>query len=155
MKASSFRGVSALLIMAILILPSPAQSGETGAGLSEATKGGIGCLAVSAVVMSASLWAGPSELIMIAAGGLLVPSGATPLLVSLTATLIAASCGVGFAATPAALWLTEQAGVIFGNDTRGSPGTTEAYSRPKAVLVADGRRQKKLGADTLTAQPPL
>lgn len=96
--------------------------------LSEATKGGIGCLVTSGAVLATGLWAGGSELVMIAAGGLLVPSGVTPLMVGLTATVVVASCGVGSAATPATLWLAEQMGII--------AGTTEATIKVDANYKA-------------------
>lgn len=81
------------------------------ANLSEATQSGIGCLVAGSAALGTALWAGPSEVVMIAAGGLLVPSGTTPLLVGLTATVAVASCSVGMAATPAVLWAIEQVGL--------------------------------------------
>lgn len=114
MRFSSLKSMWLLVFLVTAICTTPVYATESDQGISQATKEGIGCIAVSAVAMTAALWAGPSEVIMIAAGGLLVPSGVTPLLASLTGTLIAASCSVGSAATPATLWLAEQVGIIQG-----------------------------------------
>lgn len=117
MKAVSLRFIFLLTALAMLGFSAPSYSGEqnTHTGLSEATQRSIGCLTMTSAAMLASLMAGPSEMIMIAAGGLLVPSGFTPLMVSLTATLGMFSCNVGYEATPVALWLAEQVGVIPAN----------------------------------------
>lgn len=123
-----------LLLMLTISFATSTYATEAEVGLSEDTQGAIGCLTVSSVAMAASMWAGPSELIMIAAGGLLVPSGATPLLVSLTATLIAASCSIGNDATPAALWLAEQMGVISGTNAP-APDTTRTFNRASDAYV--------------------
>jgi hypothetical protein len=93
---------------------APVWGAEANQGWSDATKSGIGCLVASGSALTASLWAGPNEVVMIAAGGSLVSSGTTPLLVALTATLVAATCSVGYAATPAVLWLVEQTEVLLG-----------------------------------------
>lgn len=97
-------------LMASTVVTTSAYADATNSGLSEATQAGIGCLVASSAAMTAALWAGPSETVMVAAGGLLVPSGTTPLLVGLTATVAVASCGVGTAATPAVMWFAEQIG---------------------------------------------
>lgn len=112
---TSFRKTLLLSIPLVArMIFTPTYASDSNSGLSEATQGGIGCLVASSAAMAASLWAGPSETVMVAAGGLLVPSATTPLLVGLTATVVVASCGVGTAATPALLWFAEQIGITSG-----------------------------------------
>ena len=84
---------------------APADQG----GLSDATKQGIGCIvgATSALGYAAYV-AGATETLMIAAGGLLAPSVTPTLWLGLTATVAAATCSMGAAATPAVLWAVEQ-----------------------------------------------
>lgn len=85
--------------------PAAADAG----GLSDATKQGIGCLVTSGTMMSyAALWAGASESLMIAAGGLLSPSMSSTLWLGLTSTVAAATCSLGASATPVVLWAIEQ-----------------------------------------------
>jgi len=102
--------------------------------LSEATKGGIGCLVAAGATMAASLWAGGTEVIMIAGGGSLAASSVTTVFMGLTVTAVAWSCAVGFAATPAILWFAEQVNTLFG-DSRGSPASTSVYLEPKSILA--------------------
>jgi hypothetical protein len=134
MRASSLKIILLLLALTTGFATSTCAA-EAEVGLSEDTQGAIGCLSLSSVVMTAAMWAGPSELIMIAAGGLLVPSGTTPLVVSLTATLIAASCSIGSEATPVALWFAEQTGMISGASTS-APDTTRASTNASDAYVA-------------------
>ena len=86
------------------------------AGLTDATKQGIGCLVTSgATVGFATFMAGATESLMIAAGGLLVPSTAPTLWLGLFSTMAAATCGLGAIATPAVLWAVEQRDNIAAN----------------------------------------
>lgn len=97
--------------MAILILNlscAYAEEENTDTSIQE----GIGCALLTGVTMIGSFSAGPGELIMIAGGGSLAPSATAPLMISLTATVYAAACGIGMAATPAALWFFEQIGTF-------------------------------------------
>ena len=92
--------------------PPAADSG----GLSDATKQGIGCLATSgAMITYTTFWAGATESLMIAAGGLLVPSMTPTLWLGLASTVVAATCALGAAATPAVLWAIEQKDNIAAN----------------------------------------
>lgn len=92
--------------------PAAADSG----GLSDATKQGIGCLVTSgAAVTYATIWAGATESLMIAAGGLLVPSMTPTLWLGLTSTVVAATCAIGATATPVVLWAIEQKDNIAAN----------------------------------------
>jgi hypothetical protein len=134
MKTVSLRIIFLLTAWAMLAFSTPSYSSEPQTGLSEGTQKSIGCLSLASVALLASVWAGPSEMIMIAAGGLLVPSGFTPLMVSLTATLGVLSCGVGYEATPAALWLAEQVGVIPANPNA-APDTGQRNIPSDTLLV--------------------
>ncbi|KOR31155.1 hypothetical protein TI04_02330 [Achromatium sp. WMS2] len=136
-----------LVALLLALATSPIVHAETSnsgdSGLSESTQAGIGCLVGSAFGMGMSLWAGPSEVIMIAAGGLLVPSATAPLLASLTATVVAASCGIGVSLTPVTLWVAEQVGVI-------APKTEPTADVGSTVTVA--RQGPLLGLIPTTAK---
>lgn len=100
-----------LIVVSILNLsPLTALAEEENSDAS--IQQGIGCALMTGATMIGSFAAGPGELIMIAGGGSLAPSATAPLMISLTATVYAAACGIGMAATPAALWFFEQIGVF-------------------------------------------
>lgn len=99
---------------AALELP-PADDSE---GLSDATKQGIGCLAAGGATMAyAVIWAGATETLLIAAGGMLLPSAASTLWLGLVSTVAAATCSLGATATPVVLWAIEQKDNIVANLT--------------------------------------
>jgi len=86
------------------------------AGLSDATKQGVGCLVGAGSALTyAAFAAGATESLMIAAGGLLAPSATPTLWLGLTATVAAATCAMGAAATPVVLWAVEQKDNIAAN----------------------------------------
>ena len=133
MRDAFFRGVFVLIVGMFLAFSSLVRADDAptgdGGGLSDGTKAGIGCVVASGGALLAALAAGPNELVMVAAGGTLVPSATTPLMVGLTATVFAATCSVGIAATPFVLWLSEQVGSVLnwlggGNDA--PPATTKS-----------------------------
>jgi hypothetical protein len=149
-----------LIAMTLSPLPAPVraeeQAGDQNAGLSDATKGGIGCLVTSGAMISAALAAGPSELLMVAAGGLLVPSRTSALLMGLTGALLGATCSVGIAATPAVLWFTEQAGVVL-DSLRGSGSAMvagTAHEPTAAHAVAGERSEGTLGLRIAQSSSP-
>ncbi|CAK0746460.1 membrane hypothetical protein [Gammaproteobacteria bacterium] len=152
MKVCSFRVVFVLMAVIFLTLSPQAWAEEEREGLSDATKGGIGCLAAVGGTLAASLLAGPSELVMVAAGGTLSPSATTPLLVSLTATLFVATCSMGIAATPAVLWFSEQVGVVFDGLRGRGASTIDTHRRPEPTLAVTGKQSDGIGAGTLVVQ---
>ena len=94
---------------------APAAAADAG-WLSDATKQGIGCLATSGATMAyTTFWAGATESLMIAAGGLLSPASTPTLWLGLASTVVAATCSLGAAATPVVLWATEQKDNIVAN----------------------------------------
>ena len=96
--------------------PAAAAPAAADAGLSDATKQGIGCLVTSGATMAyTTFWAGAVESLMIAAGGLLSPASTPTLWLGLASTVVAATCSLGAAATPAVLWATEQKDNIVAN----------------------------------------
>ncbi len=95
---------------------SAAPAADDTGGLSDATKQGIGCLATSgAAIVYTTFWAGATESLMIAAGGLLAPSMTPTLWLGLASTVVAATCALGATATPAVLWAVEQKDNILAN----------------------------------------
>ncbi|CAK0780050.1 membrane hypothetical protein [Azospirillaceae bacterium] len=73
---------------------------------------GLGCAAMATTAMAAAYLSSPTEVIMLIAGGLLVPSSSSLLALSLTSTLVGGSCAIGALATPGVLYLADQAGPI-------------------------------------------
>ncbi len=97
-------------------LPPAAPSANVPAGLSDATKQGIGCLATAGgTVAYATFWAGATETLMVASGGMLLPSMGPTLWLGLVSTVIAATCALGATATPFVLWTVEQKDNIAAN----------------------------------------
>ena len=95
-------------------------------GLSDSLKQGIGCVAAGTGSAAYATLVGANETLMITAGGLLVPSSTSTLWLGLMSTLVAGTCSLGAAATPAVLWAYEQKDNI---------GANLAY---QASLLADG-----------------
>lgn len=63
------------------------------------------CVAGATTGMVASYIAGPSEVIMLVVGGLVVPSSSSILFWGLFGTIAAAGCTIGSLVTPATSWL--------------------------------------------------
>ena len=119
--------------------------GETG-GLSDATKQGIGCLAASGATLTyATFVAGATELVMIAAGGLLVPSMTSTLWLGLTATVVATTCALGATATPAVLWAVEQKDNLEANLAWTMRRTEAGVAELFAPSAGSGSRQTDAG----------
>ena len=96
--------------------PAAAPAAADAGGLSDATKQGIGCLVTSGATLTyATFWAGATESLMIAAGGLLSPATTPTLWLGLASTVVAATCSLGAAATPVVLWANEQKDNIVAN----------------------------------------
>lgn len=101
-------GIANMVVAQAADQSAPAPAADAG-GLSDATKQGIGCLATAGGSLAYTTYvAGATETLMLAAGGLLAPSSTPTLWLGLTATLVAATCALGSAATPAVLWAVEQ-----------------------------------------------
>lgn len=84
-----------------------ASSGDQ-EGPSDTLKQGIGCVVAGTGAATYATLAGATETLMVSAGGLLVPSAASTLWLGLMSTLLAGTCSLGAAATPAVLWAFEQ-----------------------------------------------
>ncbi|CAK0744261.1 conserved membrane hypothetical protein [Gammaproteobacteria bacterium] len=63
------------------------------------------CVAGATAGMAAAYTAGPSEVIMLVVGGMVVPSSSSVLFLGLFGTIAAAGCTIGALATPATSWL--------------------------------------------------
>ena len=68
-------------------------------------KGSAMCIAGATAGMTASYIAGPSEVIMLVVGGLVIPSSSSILFWGLFGTIAAAGCTIGELVTPASSWL--------------------------------------------------
>jgi hypothetical protein len=140
---------TATMVVAQQNSPSdPAAAGGDQGGLSDATKQGIGCLVVGGGALTyATFVAGATETLMIAAGGLLSPSTTPTLWLGLTATLVAGTCSLGAAATPAVLWALEQ------KDNIGANLSYQARALGHEVMVASSAVASSLFAATPAAEP--
>ncbi len=67
-------------------------------------KEGVGCLVSGGGALATAYAIGPSEIIMLLMGGLVVPSSSSVLLVSLIGTLTSVACGAGVYAEPLVEW---------------------------------------------------
>ena len=74
-------------------------------------KMGVGCLASGGGALTATYVVGPSELIMLLMGGLIVPSSSSVLMVSLIGTMTSVACGAGVYAEPFVEWALDAAGI--------------------------------------------
>jgi len=75
--------------------------------MSDAAMQGVGCLALATPALAAAYAVGPTEIMMLVTGAVIVPSSASQLLISLGGILGGAACGVGAAITPNVLWILE------------------------------------------------
>lgn len=87
---------------------APAES----AGLTDAEKSAAGCGVAGAGAVAASYLVGPSEVLMLWGGGMVVPSGSVMLGVVLLAQIGTTFCAIGVLATPTVLWAYDQSGNI-------------------------------------------
>jgi|GEM_PF-4757870 len=68
------------------------------------------CVLGATAGMTATYLVGPSEVIMLVVGGMVVPSSSSILFLSLFGTVAAAGCTIGALATPATSWLSRHLG---------------------------------------------
>jgi catabolite regulation protein CreA len=80
--------------------------------MSDAAAQGAGCLVAAAATLGSIYAAGPTEVMMLATGAVIVPSSSSLLFLALYGISAAATCGMGAAATPAVLWAWEQSDAI-------------------------------------------
>jgi len=76
--------------------------------MNEEERNSAMCVAGATTGMIASYLAGPSEVIMLVVGGLVVPSSSSILFWGLFGTIAAAGCTIGSLVTPATSWLYNQ-----------------------------------------------
>lgn len=76
--------------------------------MSDAAAQGVGCLALTTPIMAAAYALGPTEIMMLVTGAVIVPSSNAQLFISIGGILGAAACGVGASLTPAAVWAMEK-----------------------------------------------
>ncbi|CAK0744235.1 conserved membrane hypothetical protein [Gammaproteobacteria bacterium] len=77
--------------------------------MSDAAAMGVGCLVAGSSSLAAAYALGPTELMMLVTGAVIVPSTSSLLFVALGGILGAGACGVGAALTPTVLWTAENA----------------------------------------------
>jgi len=78
--------------------------------MTDGEKQAAGCVISATGTMAATYAAGPSEIIMLVVGGLIVPSSSEVLFIGLMSTMASMACGAGAAITPAVLWAARQLG---------------------------------------------
>jgi hypothetical protein len=78
-------------------------------GMSEAELQGAGCLLSGSVATLASYATNANEVVMVAAGGTLIPSTPALLGIAVLTTIFTSGCAVGAIAAPFAYWTYRQA----------------------------------------------
>jgi hypothetical protein len=78
-------------------------------GMSEAELQGAGCLLSGSVATFASYATNANEVVMVAAGGTLIPSTPALLGIAVLTTIFTSGCAVGAIAAPFAYWTYRQA----------------------------------------------
>ncbi len=77
--------------------------------LNAIEKDAVGCLVSGGGALAATYAAGPSELVMLLMGGLVVPSSSPVLFISLIGTMTSVACGAGVAVEPLVEWAWKRA----------------------------------------------
>ncbi|MEI6986001.1 MAG: hypothetical protein WCK65_07730 [Rhodospirillaceae bacterium] len=72
--------------------------------MTDGEKQATGCILSATAAMAATYAIGPSEMIMLVVGGLVVPSSSQILFIGLMGTMASMACGAGALITPAVLW---------------------------------------------------
>ncbi len=75
--------------------------------INEAERQSYGCLVGAGTAVALTLLAGPTETVLVVAGGLLVPGSRLVLWTALAGTVVSTACAAGALATPAVLRLWE------------------------------------------------
>jgi hypothetical protein len=101
--------------------------------MSDAAAEGVGCLAVTAPIMTAAYMFGPTEIMMLVTGAVIVPSSSAQLFISLGGILGAAACGAGAAITPSVIWVADQLSQISTNSSVAI--ATEAQPQDAAITT--------------------
>lgn len=104
--------VTLLMVLAVFYSEhiNTAQASTTEPSLtpmSDAAMQGAGCLALATPIMAAAYAVGPTEIMMLVTGAVIVPSSSAQLLISLGGILGGAACGIGSAITPNIVWMFE------------------------------------------------
>ncbi|CAK0746475.1 conserved membrane hypothetical protein [Gammaproteobacteria bacterium] len=83
--------------------------------MSDAEAMGAGCFVAGSASLAAAYALGPTELMMLATGAVIVPSSSSLLFLALGGILGAGVCGVGAALTPTVMWAVENSSGIKAN----------------------------------------
>jgi hypothetical protein len=86
-------------------LPAAAKEGFSLRPMTDDERDSAMCVLGATTGMAVSYAVGPSEVIMLVVGGVVVPSSSSILFWGLFGTIAAAGCTIGALATPAASWL--------------------------------------------------
>jgi hypothetical protein len=109
--------------------------------MSDAAAQGIGCLALATPVMAAAYSFGPTEIMMLVTGAVIVPSSNAQLFITLGGILGAAICGVGASLTPSVIWAVERM------------NWTDPASNTNATLQSGQGGLMKVAADSAPIAP--
>ncbi|KOR31154.1 hypothetical protein TI04_02325 [Achromatium sp. WMS2] len=86
----------------------PDNAPKSAVPMSDAAAEGIGCLALGTPTVAAAYALGPTEIMMLITGAVIVPSSSPQLFIPVLGILGGAACGVGASLTPSVLWMAEQ-----------------------------------------------
>lgn len=82
--------------------------------MSDSAAQGMGCLVAATSSLAVAYAIGPTELMMLVTGAVIVPSKSSLLFIALGGILGAGSCSIGASLTPSVLWANENASAISG-----------------------------------------
>jgi hypothetical protein len=108
------------------------KTAEDDDGLGDAELQAVGCAVVAGAGLAATVAAGPSEVIMLWGGGMLIPSHAATLWLTLFTQIGVSGCALGAIATPTVMWAADQSDNILAKI-----GQSLGLAPHKPVKVAD------------------
>ena len=109
--------------------------------MTDVEKVSAGCVVSSVGTMGVVYAIGPSEVVMVVVGGLVVPSSSAVLFVGLLSTIASMACAAAAAFTPAVLWGWRQMSSMEGGSQPAGVGAGSgvAISRPAGGRMKTGR----------------
>lgn len=98
--------------------------------MSDAAAQGVGCLAMTTAGLTMAYAMGPTELMMLVTGAVIVPSSSSLLFIALGGILGAGTCSVGASLTPSVIWAKENAKGI----SEKIHGEIKSSLKPKVIV---------------------
>jgi hypothetical protein len=122
--------------------------------MSDAAAQGVGCLVLSVPTLAAAYALGPSEIMMLVTGAVIVPSTTPLLFITLSGILGAGACGIGAVATPSIQWLGERLSsgggrTVAAKSASSDPGPAPPQGAEPLVQISDMTNQAMMSEDQI------